>query len=251
MCLVQAVWVSDPGEMILKSLQAMVLAKFDMHVYISEMTPKELEDAIREYGIPLDLHPQLPLPDLTMDKLPSELIGIYVEQMEQGVHPSGLTDGGDFRANTSEFRFVPDWGLWDDLRIFTYRACKEPIIHLATPAEGEFLRRLSNIDVVHQAYVSLGFNFWRAAGVAKEDMVRQRLVREFVPDVVHIEGSKTWKAKHRELFTKSYPLIQKVSDSYRLLFDSLMKLIPDDMSFTPARDGAADNVVMENPVPKT
>nr|GEZ82146.1 hypothetical protein [Tanacetum cinerariifolium] len=72
-----------------------------------------------------------------------------------GVHPSGLTDDGDSGADGSEFRFVPDWGLRDDLRICTYRACKELITHLATPAEGEFLQSLSNVDVVRQAYESL------------------------------------------------------------------------------------------------
>nr|GEW09422.1 hypothetical protein [Tanacetum cinerariifolium] len=370
---------SELGEMILKSSQAMVPAKFNMNVYVLEMTPKELEDAIREYGIPLDLHPQLPLPYLTMDKLPSEVhvsqlipMGVHrvimfeircrslvVEghsrkcfkeitsslrgwkkkfflidrraipkampwrhansdlrddfptnyqerdaarlsavtvplrpplwhllymcgmttlcqhpklsynikmlrasvmscardfifiRVDWGrVHPSGSTDGGDSEADGSEFKFVPDWGLWDDLQIFTYRACKEPIIHLATHAEGEFLRSMSNVDVVHRAYVSLGRyvlsqgellkrheslyhdyvdlcnrnevdcgeldrarnellngvsiiksvertgnkkKIWRcttseqvekAAGVAKEDMVHQCLVREFIPDVV-------------------------------------------------------------------
>ncbi|GJY18770.1 hypothetical protein Tco_0390261 [Tanacetum coccineum] len=42
-----------------------------------------------------------------------------------------------------------------------------------------------------------------------------------------IEGYKTWKDKHRELFTKQYPFIQKVDDSYRLSMDTLMKVSPN------------------------
>ncbi|GJW56187.1 hypothetical protein Tco_0102918 [Tanacetum coccineum] len=45
-------------------------------------------------------------------------------------------------------RFVPDWGLRDDLRIFPFRACKELVSYLATPAEDEFLSSFSNIEVV-------------------------------------------------------------------------------------------------------
>ncbi|GKA23377.1 hypothetical protein Tco_0709339 [Tanacetum coccineum] len=36
-------------------------------------------------------------------------------------------------------QFVPNWGLRNDLRVCTFRACQELISHLATPAEDDFL----------------------------------------------------------------------------------------------------------------
>nr|GEU56294.1 hypothetical protein [Tanacetum cinerariifolium]GEU97775.1 hypothetical protein [Tanacetum cinerariifolium] len=93
------------------------------------------------------------------------------------VHPSGSTDGEDSRADGSEFRFVPDWGLWDDLQISRIELVKSP----------SFILLLMLRENSFEACLTLmwrGFGFWRAAGVAKEDMVRQRLIREFVPDVV-------------------------------------------------------------------
>ncbi|GKC01695.1 hypothetical protein Tco_0987831 [Tanacetum coccineum] len=75
---------SEPGEMAPESSQAVVLPKFDMHVYTSILTAKELKEAITEYCIPTDLHPRLPPPDLTMNRLPSKYIGIYIEQLEKG-----------------------------------------------------------------------------------------------------------------------------------------------------------------------
>ncbi|GJX51011.1 hypothetical protein Tco_0277856 [Tanacetum coccineum] len=75
---------SKPGEMAPESSQAMVMLKFDMHIYTSTLTIKELKEATTEYCIPTDLHPRLPPPKLTMDKLPPKYIGIYIEQLEQG-----------------------------------------------------------------------------------------------------------------------------------------------------------------------
>ncbi|GJR91581.1 hypothetical protein Tco_0215592 [Tanacetum coccineum] len=62
----------------------------------------------------------------------------------------------DTGEDATAHRFVPGWGLRDDLRICTFRAFKEMITHLATPAEEEFLARLSNVEVVRSAYKSLG-----------------------------------------------------------------------------------------------
>ncbi|GJY88914.1 hypothetical protein Tco_0503542, partial [Tanacetum coccineum] len=75
---------SEPGEMALKSSQTVVLPKFDMHIYTSEVTSKELTETVTEYCIPADLHPRLSPPDLPIDKLPSRYIEIYMEQHEQG-----------------------------------------------------------------------------------------------------------------------------------------------------------------------
>nr|GEW54729.1 hypothetical protein [Tanacetum cinerariifolium] len=62
---------SNLGGMALESSKAVVLPKFDMHIYNSELTLEELKNAITEYCIPMDLYP-LPLhPGMTMDMLPS------------------------------------------------------------------------------------------------------------------------------------------------------------------------------------
>ncbi|GJT09136.1 hypothetical protein Tco_0843598 [Tanacetum coccineum] len=55
--------VSEPGGMASESSQAVVLPKFNMHVYTSILSSQELKEAITEYCIPVDLHPHLPHPD--------------------------------------------------------------------------------------------------------------------------------------------------------------------------------------------
>ncbi|GKC84406.1 hypothetical protein Tco_1140123 [Tanacetum coccineum] len=74
---------SEPGEMALESSRAMVMPKFDMHTYTSIFTTKDLKEAIMKYCIPTDLHPCLPPPGLTMDKLSPKYTRIYIEQLEQ------------------------------------------------------------------------------------------------------------------------------------------------------------------------
>ncbi|GJY01687.1 hypothetical protein Tco_0359839 [Tanacetum coccineum] len=76
--------VSKPDEMMSVSSKASVVSKFDMHVHVSTLSSKELEDVIETYGIPRDLRPRFSDPELTMDKLPDGVIGIYVEQLHQG-----------------------------------------------------------------------------------------------------------------------------------------------------------------------
>ncbi|GKE48949.1 hypothetical protein Tco_1480207 [Tanacetum coccineum] len=75
---------SEPGEMAPESLKVVVFPKFDMHIYTPELTSSELGKAIEEYDIPLDLHPCIPPPGMTMNKLPSRYIGLYIEKLEQG-----------------------------------------------------------------------------------------------------------------------------------------------------------------------
>ncbi|GKF58954.1 hypothetical protein Tco_0175740, partial [Tanacetum coccineum] len=65
---------SEPGEMAPESSKAVVLPKFDMHIYTSELTSDELKTTINDYCIPMDLHPRLPPPVITMDRLPSRYI---------------------------------------------------------------------------------------------------------------------------------------------------------------------------------
>ncbi|GKC10053.1 hypothetical protein Tco_1001663, partial [Tanacetum coccineum] len=59
-------------------------------------------------------------------------------------------------GSVAEHQFLPEWGLRNDLRVCSFRACKEMITHLATPIEDEFLGGLTNIKVVQRAYQSLG-----------------------------------------------------------------------------------------------
>nr|GEV88527.1 hypothetical protein [Tanacetum cinerariifolium] len=54
-----------------------------MHVHTFELTSEELKTIIKEYCIPMDLDPRLPPPGMTMDRLPSRYIGLYVEQLKQ------------------------------------------------------------------------------------------------------------------------------------------------------------------------
>ncbi|GJX84807.1 hypothetical protein Tco_0335581 [Tanacetum coccineum] len=68
---------SEPGEMAPESSKAVVLPKFEIHVYTSELTLEELKTIVTEYCIPTDLHPRLPPPGMTMDRLPSHYIGLY------------------------------------------------------------------------------------------------------------------------------------------------------------------------------
>nr|GEY64078.1 hypothetical protein [Tanacetum cinerariifolium] len=70
---------SEPGEMALESLKHVVILKFDMHVYTSTLTLEELNQAIKEFFIPMDLHPRLPSPDLTMKKLSDDVIVITMD----------------------------------------------------------------------------------------------------------------------------------------------------------------------------
>ncbi|GJR63395.1 hypothetical protein Tco_1505557 [Tanacetum coccineum] len=49
-----------------------------------------------------------------------------------------------------------------------------------------------------------------------------------------IEGSKSWEAKHRELFTKQYPYIKKVADSYLFPMANLLQVSLDVPTSPPA-----------------
>ncbi|GKB36737.1 hypothetical protein Tco_0881679 [Tanacetum coccineum] len=75
---------SEPEEMALERSKPVVISKFDMHIYTSTLTLKELNQAIKEFFIPMDLRPRLPPSDLTMNKLLNDVIGIYIEQLDQG-----------------------------------------------------------------------------------------------------------------------------------------------------------------------
>ena len=52
--------------------------------------------------------------------------------------------------------FVPGWTLRDDVRMNSFRACREMMDHLATPAEREAVSGLTNNHLVRQAYINIG-----------------------------------------------------------------------------------------------
>nr|GEU70530.1 hypothetical protein [Tanacetum cinerariifolium] len=79
-------------------------------------------------------------------------------------------------------------------------------------------------------------NLALSAQVAQADADHKKLVREFIPVIAQflsetqyldIEGSKSWEAKHVELFTTTYPYIQKVSNSYDLPMSELLAVCLD------------------------
>ncbi|GJR64459.1 hypothetical protein Tco_0010524 [Tanacetum coccineum] len=49
---------SELGEMAPESLKLVVIPKFDMHIFTSTLTLEELNQAIKEFCIPMDLHPR-------------------------------------------------------------------------------------------------------------------------------------------------------------------------------------------------
>ena len=61
-----------------------VIPKFDMHIHTSKLSQSDLDDLIAKYEIPAELHPMLPDPGMTMDKLPRNKIGIYTRQLDIG-----------------------------------------------------------------------------------------------------------------------------------------------------------------------
>ncbi|GJZ90690.1 reverse transcriptase domain-containing protein [Tanacetum coccineum] len=53
------------------------MSKNDMKNRICTLSKNDLKDLVKTYRIPLDLHPRLPNPKFTMDRLPADAIGIY------------------------------------------------------------------------------------------------------------------------------------------------------------------------------
>nr|GEW26808.1 reverse transcriptase domain-containing protein [Tanacetum cinerariifolium] len=79
-----------------ESSRVVVIPKFDMHIYTSELTSTELKDDINEYCIPIDLHPCLPHPGMTMNRLPSR----YIDAMPWRHSDTDLHD--DFPTHFNE-----------------------------------------------------------------------------------------------------------------------------------------------------
>ncbi|GJW28754.1 hypothetical protein Tco_0045629, partial [Tanacetum coccineum] len=58
------------------------LPKFDMPIYTSDMTAKDVKSLALRHGIPLDLHPVALTKEWTMDKLSDDMIGLYEQYFE-------------------------------------------------------------------------------------------------------------------------------------------------------------------------
>ncbi|GJT02377.1 hypothetical protein Tco_0823546 [Tanacetum coccineum] len=55
------------------------MSKNDMKNHVSTLSKSDLKDLVKTFRIPLDLHPRLPDSTFTMDRLPSDAIGVYSE----------------------------------------------------------------------------------------------------------------------------------------------------------------------------
>ncbi|GJR03618.1 hypothetical protein Tco_0526602 [Tanacetum coccineum] len=65
------------------------MSKNDMKNRICTLSKNDLKDLVKTYRIPQDLHPRLPDPGFTMDRLPGDATGIYTEFLR--VIPDFLT----------------------------------------------------------------------------------------------------------------------------------------------------------------
>ncbi|GJR83151.1 hypothetical protein Tco_0153936 [Tanacetum coccineum] len=58
------------------------MSKYDMKNRICTLSKNDLKYLVKTYRIPLDLHPRLPDPGFTMDRLPGDVICIYSEFLQ-------------------------------------------------------------------------------------------------------------------------------------------------------------------------
>ncbi|GJR46986.1 hypothetical protein Tco_1315089 [Tanacetum coccineum] len=68
-----------------QSVSDPVVPKFDMHIYTSVLTVDEVNSLVKEYAVPLDLHPGILSSILTMNNLPEDKIGVYEQYLELSV----------------------------------------------------------------------------------------------------------------------------------------------------------------------
>ncbi|GKD74785.1 hypothetical protein Tco_1333067, partial [Tanacetum coccineum] len=103
------------------------MSKNDMKDRICTLSKNDLKDLVKIYRIPLDLHPRLTDPEFTMDRLPTDAIGIYSK--EEVLVRSGLSSMWFNKECDMVFRRVDDndemsiydfmtLPSWSDARIF-------------------------------------------------------------------------------------------------------------------------------------
>ena len=136
--------IARTGVVAVPQARAAVIPKFDMHVHTSKLSQQELDDIIVTYNIPAELHPILPDPNLTMNELPADKIGIYTLQLDIGgirvpfskflltvikhfkVHISQLVPIGLNRVTLFEVRcYSLDSQPTVSLFLVFYRLCKQ------------------------------------------------------------------------------------------------------------------------------
>ncbi|GKA83831.1 hypothetical protein Tco_0805426 [Tanacetum coccineum] len=125
----------------------------------------------------------------------------------------------------------------------------EPRVQQLAVVEGK-TKGLENEKLALSSKVSLCFTAGWLGGLSlgrSEDEIVQILSES---EDLDIKRSRSWEAKHRELFTKSYPYIQKIADSYDLPMDELLKVSPDVPSATDkgntSRVGTGESLLIQH-----
>ena len=59
-------------------------SKMDIQRKFSKIRSSEVDAMVQAFGIPIDLHPRVPPRDMTMDRLPQDAIGLYVQYFFEG-----------------------------------------------------------------------------------------------------------------------------------------------------------------------
>nr|GFB91218.1 hypothetical protein [Tanacetum cinerariifolium] len=98
-----------------QTVVAAVIPMFDMPQYRYKISATKVDSAVKELGIPLDLHSRIHPKDMTMDQLPEDAIGLYHQFL-------GIKRNHDFDVN--------DPLLDDDHIILDVRTLAEIIIDL-------------------------------------------------------------------------------------------------------------------------
>nr|GEU41961.1 hypothetical protein [Tanacetum cinerariifolium] len=165
----------------------------------------------------------------------------------------------DDDEDANNHRFVPEWCLRDDLRISSYRSCKELILHLVTLAEDTIFRSLTNYKTA--------FDRVERINNLEDDLKTKSMQLTDAENRVQVlEKEKEGLVIPKELVranwlsytagwlgglglgrTKEeivYPYVEKIFDSYRLPLGDLMKVfsdvpstIVDDQVGPSAKDG--------------
>nr|GEX88896.1 hypothetical protein [Tanacetum cinerariifolium] len=144
-------------------VDATALPKFDMPLYESEMTTKDVKSLAIRHNIPLDLHPVALTKGWTMDQLPDDMIGLY----EQFFEFSGI------RVPFSTFmRAIPDAMAWrhhdsdvndpvpeDGFMVTMSEYLRFPFLSGATISKGTFLTSQDQIEQHTTRLLSLGQDF--------------------------------------------------------------------------------------------
>ncbi|GJR72751.1 hypothetical protein Tco_0085116 [Tanacetum coccineum] len=158
------------------------LPKFDMPLYTSDMTAKDVKSFALRHGIPLDLHPVALTKEWTMDKLSDDMIGL-VEPID------------DVRVVLSKSKYCPlhvndpcpeDVFIASDVQMLT----EEVVDFRPVPSGLLFLGALATTWDFPMVTMSeyLRFPFLSDASISKgvaltsQDQIEQHTVRPLLPD---------------------------------------------------------------------